>query len=184
MLSYYYGLSTTRTVLLSVIDFHLLKSANKCFKEFICWWFDFLTSKDVNVIFMEMSISQLIHIVHRGEHVQLLKLLGQCKIKCITIFGCNNQEATKWQLRYSGFADLTLRLSQHAKHRLHRLAQAVEEMISVHKAAGLTTCSFWTIVSIICYSGVSKEHILTCYWGVFWRVLVIYRITQEKKLKM
>lgn len=46
---------------------------------------------------MEMSISQLIHIVSEssGEHVQLLKLLGQCKIKCITIFGCNNQEATK-----------------------------------------------------------------------------------------
>lgn len=43
---------------------------------------------------------------------------------------------------HRGFADLTLRLSQHAKHRLHRLAQAVEEMISVHKAAGLTTCSF------------------------------------------
>lgn len=41
-----------------------------------------------------------------------------------------------------GFADLILRLFQHAKHRLHWLAQAVEEMISVHKAAGLTPCSF------------------------------------------
>lgn len=41
-----------------------------------------------------------------------------------------------------GFADLIPRLFQHAKHRLHRLAQAVEEMISVHKAAGLTPCCF------------------------------------------